>query len=454
MRRASWVGLLLVAAFLLVPSTTGVALAADRWTDITDAQWETVYQMSAEDVATLAQGYANGDGTFSFRPSLPVTRTQFTKMSVDGFALAKLDPPVSTFTDVPRADVYYQWIEGGAAAGLISGYPNGDGAFSFRPGTEISRQQSNSILGRYLSGVEIESTGLIHGVVRNYLTLEQWYALEGEFYLGFFAADQIEVATVHRATTAYLVYQGVVAGSTQGGLTHLFPQVSLTRAQAAALIIRTRIVAAKIIGEDPPAPTDVATIPAGPAGNARPILTGQTTIANGTVTIYDATITGTVKMAEGQALADGSFAIAVPGLGTAPLLEGPHLFTARVKDSRQRVSEPSAPVDYLLDVTAPAGSIISPTAGGVYNTGEPLFRVTASDAGSGMQSVTFLYKHKADTGFTQIGQPVTDQTPTFTAKWGDIKLPDDQYNLQAVARDRAGNERTLSPLTITIASPR
>ena len=165
-------------------STARVALAADRWTDITDAQWETVYQVSAEDVATVAQGYPNGDGTFSFRPSLPVTRAQFTKMSVDGFALAKLDPPVPTFTDVPRGDFYYQWIEGGAAAALVSGYPNGDGTFSFRPGTQISRQQSNSILGRYLSGVEIEATGHIHGVVRNYLTLEQWYSHRGRLLPG------------------------------------------------------------------------------------------------------------------------------------------------------------------------------------------------------------------------------------------------------------------------------
>ena len=44
----------------------------------------------------------------------------------------------------------------------------------------------------------------------------------------------------HRATTAYLVNQDVVAGSTQGSLTYLFPQSNLTRAQAAALIIRTR----------------------------------------------------------------------------------------------------------------------------------------------------------------------------------------------------------------------
>jgi S-layer homology domain len=449
MRRASWVWLFLVAAFVLTPSTTGVAKAADRWTDLTDAQWGTVYQVSAEDVATVAQGYPNGDGTFSFRPSLAVTRAQFTKMSVDGFALAKLDPPVSTFADVARGDFYYQWIEGGAAAGLISGYPNGDGTFSFRPGTQISRQQSNSILGRYLSGVEIEATGHIHGVVRNYLTLEQWYSLEGEFYLGFFT-DQAQVATAHRATTAYLVNQGVVVGSTQGGQTYLYPQSNLTRAQAAALIIRTRTMAMEIIGDDPTAPTDVVAIPASPANNAHPIVTGRTTTPNGTVTIYDATITGTVKMAEGQALADGSFSLAVPGLWAAPLMEGSHLFTARVTDSRQRVSVPSAPVDYLLDVTAPAGSIVSPPEGGAFNMGEPLFQVTASDAGSGMESVTFFYKHEADPTFTQIGQPVTGQTTTFTANWGDLNLPNDRYDLEAVARDRAGNLRILGPLTVII----
>jgi len=69
----------------------------------------------------------------------------------------------------------------------VEGYPISSGKL-FKPGNDIPRQQTNTILGRYLSQAEINASGVIHGAGSlTYPTLDQWYAAEGAFYLnGFF----------------------------------------------------------------------------------------------------------------------------------------------------------------------------------------------------------------------------------------------------------------------------
>ena len=65
---------------------------------------------------------------------------------------------------------------------------------------------------------------------------------EGPTYLIPFA-DQADVAPVHAPGTAYLVFRGVVLGSSDGSTTYLNPLAGLTRAQAVALILRTKTAA-------------------------------------------------------------------------------------------------------------------------------------------------------------------------------------------------------------------
>jgi len=191
------------------------------------------YGVNEGQAATVADGYPDG----TFRPALNVTRAQFAKMAVAGLGAPTAAPPTPSFRDVPATNHFYPWIEGGVAAGIISGY--GDGTFG--PNRSILRQQSYSILGSYLAQKELILRGHIAGNLANYPSLNTWYLAEGTAFLATFA-DHAKVAPVHAPSTAYLVYQGVVKGTASGGAMYLTPGNNLTRGQAVALILRVKAV--------------------------------------------------------------------------------------------------------------------------------------------------------------------------------------------------------------------
>jgi len=226
---------LLLTALVVVITLlgSGTALAADHWTDISDSKWMTDYGVTAAQAATVAAGYDDG----TFKPALAVTRGQFAKMVVSGFDLGTSTPLAATFSDVLPTNYYFPWVEGAYDAAIIGGY--GDG--TFRPGTSISRQQSNSILGLFLSQKELSLRGHVAGDEDNYASLSAWYLAEGTEILAEFA-DASSVSSVHAPSTAYLAFHGVVQGSSRGGGVYLDPGSNLTRAQAVALILRVKAV--------------------------------------------------------------------------------------------------------------------------------------------------------------------------------------------------------------------
>ncbi len=202
---------------------------ARHFSDMLDAIWIQTYGVTAEQVLTVAQGYADG----SFQPGRTVTRAQWAKMVVDGLDLPTLTPPVSTFGDVSPEHFFYRWIEGGAAAQLLRGYAEG----VYLPENDVLRQESNSILARWLAAQEIADVGHIQGAQATYEDLAAWYAAEGSAALAGFA-DAGSVAEAHRAATAYLAMRGVVVGSPSGGSTYLHPLDDISRAQAAVMVLR------------------------------------------------------------------------------------------------------------------------------------------------------------------------------------------------------------------------
>ena len=208
--------------------------AKDRWSDISDEQWQLVYGISVDRAYEVAQGY--GDGTF--RPGEPLNRAHCAKMIVDGFGVPKYSPSLPTFSDVPASHLQYAWIEGGYAAKVVNGYTDG----TYRPHAQITRQQFNSMLARILVHREIEARGAIQGSTAQYATLDAWFAAEGQEYLARFV-DSSELYRDHEATSAYLVFRGVIQGVERGGLRYLDPLKSLTRAQAVAMIVRAGLIA-------------------------------------------------------------------------------------------------------------------------------------------------------------------------------------------------------------------
>ncbi|MCE5253791.1 MAG: S-layer homology domain-containing protein [Actinomycetia bacterium] len=222
--------LLVLGVVIGVMAAPAVALA-DTWTDIADAAWVTQYGVTAQQVDAVDDGYLDG----SFKPASPVTRGQFTKMAVNGFDVPTLSPTVPTFSDVPRTHIFYIYVEGAYAAGLV----NGLSADSFGPQLPISRQQVASILARWLSAVELDALGYISGAGgAQYASLNAWYTAEGAAALASFR-DAAAIADVHKPGVAYLAAHGIAKG-TNG---YFAPTTNITRAQAAVLIIRTLAVA-------------------------------------------------------------------------------------------------------------------------------------------------------------------------------------------------------------------
>jgi hypothetical protein len=94
----------------------------------------------------VISGYTCGAGCLEYRPGNNITRGQLAKI----IALAKgwtlLDPPTAHFQDVPPGSVFYQHIETVVAKGVVSGYDNGNGTFSYRPGNNGTRGQLSKML--------------------------------------------------------------------------------------------------------------------------------------------------------------------------------------------------------------------------------------------------------------------------------------------------------------------
>lgn len=424
----------LVAAAAVAP---GAALAADRWNDISDEQWVSTYAVSAEQVWTVATGYDDG----SFRPYQAVTRAQLAKMAVNGFGLATVQPAIPTFRDVSLSHPLYAYVESAYAAGIVGGFTDG----SFKPDEPVTRQQANSILGRFLSEAELSAMAVIWGLQRNYPSLEAWYQGEAGFWLGVFS-DLSQLDAVHRPTTGYLVYHDVVNGSQSGTNFYLSPLSSLSRAQAVVMVLRTYQALDEVAPGPPPAPTGLATFPAGPSPEGCPSVSGRT-LPGGLVTLYDTFGGKTVALA--AVYADeitGDFSLRVPL--EAPLAEGSHLLTARVRSRRMLWSESSLPLTYLVDASPPQVSVSTPADGRSVPNAAPSFRVSATDTLTAVSEVRFQYaRDGAGATFYQIS---ADATAPFEAEWGALSLPDGVYAFRAEAEDQAGNTAVSQETRVTI----
>ena len=84
----------------------------------------------------VISGYSDG----TFRPAGFTTRGQMTKIVVLGFGFPiwiPAPPAPPTFSDVPRADPFFAYIETAAHYGIVSGYQDG----SFHPAADVARGQ-------------------------------------------------------------------------------------------------------------------------------------------------------------------------------------------------------------------------------------------------------------------------------------------------------------------------
>ncbi|WP_199241589.1 amidase family protein [Serinibacter arcticus] len=97
----------------------------------------------------ISTGWAEADGTATFRPLLPIARDA---MAAFLFRLEDpqdyVAPDVSPFSDVAVGDQFYTEISWLASTGISTGWDNGDGTFSFRPLQPIARDAMAAFLYR------------------------------------------------------------------------------------------------------------------------------------------------------------------------------------------------------------------------------------------------------------------------------------------------------------------
>jgi N-acetylneuraminic acid mutarotase len=98
------------------------------------------------------RGIVNGTGATTFGPSVTSTRAQFAKVVVLGFAIPLANPAQPSFSDVPTNYFAYQFIEGGKAAGILSGLDaatcaaNGQPTPCYLPNKPITRAQLTKLV--------------------------------------------------------------------------------------------------------------------------------------------------------------------------------------------------------------------------------------------------------------------------------------------------------------------
>lgn len=100
--------------------------------------------LAAEGIST---GWAEDDGTTTFRPGEPVSREAMAAFLHRYAGPSFTPPPTSPFTDVTDGHPFYEAITWLADAGISTGWATSDGA-EFRPGANIERQAMAAFLVR------------------------------------------------------------------------------------------------------------------------------------------------------------------------------------------------------------------------------------------------------------------------------------------------------------------
>jgi hypothetical protein len=152
-----------------------------------------------------ARGLVQGRAAGKFAPGAPVTRAEMAALLVRLTGAKEVTPAQPTFTDVAPGAWYYSAIETAVRAGLFKGYTDG----SFQPDATLTREQ--------LAALAVRLTG----------------AATGTTQLPF--ADRADIAPWAEEAVAAAYAQGLLRGVSD---TEFAPQMSVTRAQAAALMVR------------------------------------------------------------------------------------------------------------------------------------------------------------------------------------------------------------------------
>jgi len=190
--------------------TTGMSVSAHvkDFADI-ESHW------ARDDIMALVNnGIIDGVTSTEFKPDEKITRAQFAKLLSVALNV-KVDQNANiSFSDVPAGSWYHDYVAATVKAGLITGYSDN----IFAPDENINREQMAAIISRAL---KMNSTkDLSHSITEQVLNK---FNDKGD--ISPWAGNEIYLA----------VSCGIISGINENTFA---PQVTATRAQAAAMILR------------------------------------------------------------------------------------------------------------------------------------------------------------------------------------------------------------------------
>ena len=126
------------------------------FSDVAENEWYAKY-ISACEMAGLLTSYSG-----NFNPNQNITRAEFVEL-VFKMGLLTDKGKNGTFTDVPENHTKADMISAAGKSGLVNGYDNGDGTFSFKPDNTITRAEVvkviNNALGRSSTAESVKAAG-------------------------------------------------------------------------------------------------------------------------------------------------------------------------------------------------------------------------------------------------------------------------------------------------------
>jgi large repetitive protein len=134
-------------------------------------------------------------------------------------------------------------------------------------------------------------------------------------------------------------------------------------------------------------------------------------------------------------------------VNTTTLTDGHYDFRAVAIDAAGHTASGIA-ANVLVDNTAPTGSITAPGTGTAVSSTTVHLAVSASDAGSGLASVTFQQRTLSGSW----SDVATDATAPYESDWNRTGFTDGVYQVRAVLLDALGNSFATAAAEVTLVS--
>lgn len=182
-----------------------------RFIDIDPSKW---YGTA---IGTLvARGILAGRTETIFAPMETITRAEFAMILAKAAGVDLTVTRTNGFGDVNIGDWYAPAVAWAKEAGIVSGYKNSDGTYSYRPSDVISRQDMAVMIQNFL----------LHKNGEGFAITKEAIAFK----------DELEIASYAKTAVASMQKAGIISGVQRGQDTFFLPRNTATRAEAAVMI--------------------------------------------------------------------------------------------------------------------------------------------------------------------------------------------------------------------------